>query len=178
VWVTPNVSSRARVGLRAGDDEDTRGHSGDPGLTLQGPLWHPYTGPRWRTGGRASGRSDNAALLHATHAHAAALAVVRAISHSAACERASGRAGRAGGKVPRRGEAREHRHVGIGRRGAVEAIGEFIAQSPGCRQGTILAPVAAWYYCPAAGLFCLALGHFGSTTRPWGRGGESPSRRD
>ena len=30
---------------------------------------------------------------------------------------------------------------------------EFIAQSPGCRQGTILAPVSAWHYCPAAGPF-------------------------
>jgi hypothetical protein len=39
--------------------------------------------------------------------------------------------------------------------GAVEAIGRFINQSPGCRQGTILAPVAAWN-CPAAGPF-----------RPW-----------
>jgi hypothetical protein len=26
----------------------------------------------------------------------------------------------------------------------VEAIGRFVYQSPGCRQGTILAPVAAW----------------------------------
>jgi hypothetical protein len=32
---------------------------------------------------------------------------------------------------------------------------EFIAQSPGCRQGTILAPVSAWHYCLAAGLFGL-----------------------
>ncbi len=35
---------------------------------------------------------------------------------------------------------------------------------PGCRQGTILAPVTARPFCPAA-----ALGHFGSKTRPQGR---------
>ncbi len=42
--------------------------------------------------------------------------------------------------------------------------GEFIAQSPGCRQGTILAPVAAWQLLLGSGAF-LALGHFGSTKR-------------
>ena len=43
-------------------------------------------------------------------------------------------------------------HVGLG---ADEArwrrSGGFIAQSPGRRQGTILVPIAAWHYCPAAG---------------------------
>jgi hypothetical protein len=34
----------------------------------------------------------------------------------------------------------------------------FVDQSPGCRQGTILAPVTARHYCPAAGL--LGLGTF------------------
>ena len=38
----------------------------------------------------------------------------------------------------------------------MEANGRFINHSPGCRQGTILAPVAAWHFCPAAGPF-----------RPW-----------
>jgi hypothetical protein len=55
--------------------------------------------------------------------------------------------------------------------------GIFIPQSPGCHQGTILAPVTAWHLLPCSGAFS-ALGHFGSTTRPRGRGGESPSRRD
>ena len=53
---------------------------------------------------------------------------------------------------------------------------EFIIQSPGCRQGTILAPHAAWRRLPGSGAV-LALGHFGTTTRPEGRGGRSPSRR-
>jgi hypothetical protein len=35
----------------------------------------------------------------------------------------------------------------------VEAIGEFIAQSPGCLQGTSLAPVAAWQLLPGSGAF-------------------------
>jgi hypothetical protein len=30
---------------------------------------------------------------------------------------------------------------------------EFINQSPGCREGKILAPVPAWHYYPAAGPF-------------------------
>ena len=34
--------------------------------------------------------------------------------------------------------------VGLGQGRAVEAIGDFINQSPGCRQGAILAPDAAW----------------------------------
>jgi len=38
---------------------------------------------------------------------------------------------------------------GPGRKGAVEAIRDFIPQPPGCRQGTSLAPVA-WHDCPAA----------------------------
>ncbi len=38
---------------------------------------------------------------------------------------------------------------GSGRKGAVEAIRDFIPQPPGCRQGTSLAPVA-WHNCPAA----------------------------
>jgi hypothetical protein len=50
----------------------------------------------------------------------------------------------------------------------VEAIGRFIARTPGCRQGTILAPWRRGNYCPAAGSF--ALGHFGSKSRPQGRG--------
>ncbi len=53
----------------------------------------------------------------------------------------------------------------------------FIPQSPGCHQGTSLAPVTAWHLLPCSGAFS-ALGHFGSTTRPRGRCGESPSRRD
>jgi hypothetical protein len=44
-------------------------------------------------------------------------------------------------------------------------------------QGTSLALVTAWHLLPGSGAF-LALGHFGSTMRPRGRGGESPSRRD
>ena len=48
----------------------------------------------------------------------------------------------------------------------------FIARSPGCRQGTILAPDAAWQLLPSSkkGGPTRALGHFGSTTRPHGRG--------
>jgi hypothetical protein len=38
---------------------------------------------------------------------------------------------------------------GSGRKGALEAIRDFIPQPPGCRQGTSLAPVA-WHNCPAA----------------------------
>ena len=38
---------------------------------------------------------------------------------------------------------------GSGRKGAAEAIRDFIPQPPGCRQGTSLAPVA-WHNCPAA----------------------------
>ncbi len=38
---------------------------------------------------------------------------------------------------------------GSGRKGAVEAIRDFIPQPPGCRQGTSLAPVAR-HNCPAA----------------------------
>ena len=52
--------------------------------------------------------------------------------------------------------------------GAVEAIGRFTNQSPGCRQGTILAPVAAWQPLPGSGAVS-ALGHFGTKTRPRGR---------
>ncbi len=40
-----------------------------------------------------------------------------------------------------------------GRRSAVEAIGMFIAQSPGCRQGTNLAQMAAWQLLPCSGQF-------------------------
>jgi hypothetical protein len=50
----------------------------------------------------------------------------------------------------------------------VEAIGRFISQSPGCRQGTILAPVAAWQPLPGSGAVS-ALGHFGTKARPRGR---------
>ena len=57
---------------------------------------------------------------------------------------------------------------GSERRSAVEAIGRFINQSPGCRQGTILAPVAAWQPLPGSGAVS-ALGHFGTKTRPRGR---------
>ena len=48
----------------------------------------------------------------------------------------------------------------------------FIARSPGCRQGTILAPDAAWQLLPSSKKkgALRALGHFGSTTRPHGRG--------
>jgi hypothetical protein len=35
----------------------------------------------------------------------------------------------------------------------VEAIGWFTAQSPGCRQGTILAPMEAWQLLPCSGHF-------------------------
>jgi hypothetical protein len=48
---------------------------------------------------------------------------------------------------------------GLERRCAVEAIGRLINQSPGCRQGTILAPVAAWQPLPGSGAVS-ALGHF------------------
>jgi hypothetical protein len=59
---------------------------------------------------------------------------------------------------------------GSERRSAVEAIGRFINQSPGCRQGTIfkLAPVAVWQPLPCSGAVS-ALGHFGTRTRPRGR---------
>jgi hypothetical protein len=69
--------------------------------------------------------------------------------------------------------------VGIGaeERGGGDRKYLFPNQSPGCRQGTSLAPVTAWHLMPGSGAFS-ALGHFGSTTRPRGRGGESPSRRD
>jgi hypothetical protein len=43
----------------------------------------------------------------------------------------------------------------------------FINQTPGCRQGTILAPVAAWQPLPGSGAVS-ALGHFGTKTRPRG----------
>jgi hypothetical protein len=56
---------------------------------------------------------------------------------------------------------------GLERRNAVEAIGRFINQSPGCRQGTILAPVAAWQPLPGSWAVS-ALGHFESKTRPRG----------
>jgi hypothetical protein len=39
---------------------------------------------------------------------------------------------------------------GSGRKGAVEAIRDFIPQPPGCRQGTSLAPVAAWQLLPSS----------------------------
>lgn len=56
--------------------------------------------------------------------------------------------------------------VGLGRRGSVvEAIGRFTIQSPGCRQGMILAPGTAWQRLSGSG-GRLALGPFGSTTRP------------
>jgi hypothetical protein len=58
--------------------------------------------------------------------------------------------------------------TGSERRSAVEAIGRFIEQSPGCRQGTILAPVAAWLRLPGSGAVS-TLGHFGTKTRPQGR---------
>jgi hypothetical protein len=45
---------------------------------------------------------------------------------------------------------------------------KFINQSPICRQGTILAPVAAWQPLPSSGAVS-ALGHFGTKTRPRGR---------
>ena len=54
---------------------------------------------------------------------------------------------------------------------------QFITQSPGCRQGAILAPIAAWHRMPGSGAV-LALGRFGSSTRPQGRGERSPSLRD
>ena len=66
---------------------------------------------------------------------------------------------------------------GSERRSAVEAIGRFINQSPGCRQGTILAPVAAWQPLPGSGAVS-ALGHFGTKTRPRGRARLRDQRRD
>jgi hypothetical protein len=57
---------------------------------------------------------------------------------------------------------------GSERGSAVEAIGRFINQSPGCRQGRILAPVAAWQPLPRSGAVS-SLGHVGTKTRPWGR---------
>ena len=62
-----------------------------------------------------------------------------------------------------------------GRKGAVEAIIDFIPQPPGCRQGTSMAPVAAWQLLPSSKK-CGSSGlrTFGSTThpilRPRGRG--------
>jgi hypothetical protein len=53
---------------------------------------------------------------------------------------------------------------GSGLRSAVEAIGRFINQSPGCRQGTILAPVAAWQLLPSRGAVS-DLGYFGTNIR-------------
>ncbi len=53
---------------------------------------------------------------------------------------------------------------GSERRSAVEAIGRFINQSPGCSQGTILALVAAWQTLPVSGAVS-ALGPFGTNTR-------------
>jgi hypothetical protein len=49
---------------------------------------------------------------------------------------------------------------GSERRSAVEAIGRFIDQSPGYRQGTIL---EAWQFLPCRGAVS-ALGHFGTKT--------------
>jgi hypothetical protein len=75
--------------------------------------------------------------------------------------------GRGGPRTNRRASS------GSGRKGAVEAIRDFIPQPPGCRQGTSLAPVA-WHNCPAAkGGGASGLRTFGSTTRPRGRGGAS-----
>jgi hypothetical protein len=39
---------------------------------------------------------------------------------------------------------------GSGRKGAVEAIRDFIPQPPGCRQVTSLAPMAAWRLLPSS----------------------------
>jgi hypothetical protein len=49
-------------------------------------------------------------------------------------------------------------NVGSGRKGAVEAIRDFIPQPPGCRQGTSLAPVAAWQLLPSSGKKVWSLG--------------------
>ena len=66
---------------------------------------------------------------------------------------------------------------GSERRSAVEANGRFINHSPGWRQGTILAPVAAWQLLPGSGAVS-ALGHFGTKTRPRGRARLRDQRRD
>ncbi len=50
----------------------------------------------------------------------------------------------------------------------MEAIGRFINQSPGRRQGTILAPLAAWQTLPGSGAVS-ALGHLRTKTRPRGQ---------
>ncbi len=57
---------------------------------------------------------------------------------------------------------------GSGGRSAVEATEVFIARSPGCRQGTILAPVAAWRLLPGSKKGRIGLGIFGSTTQSQG----------
>ncbi len=49
----------------------------------------------------------------------------------------------------------------------MEAIRWFINQSPGCLQGMILAPVAAWQPLPCSGAVS-DLGNFGTKTRPLG----------
>ncbi len=55
-----------------------------------------------------------------------------------------------------------HTRSGSERRSAVEAIGRFSNQSPGCRQSTILAPVtvAALQPLPGSGAVSFGLGTF------------------
>jgi hypothetical protein len=57
---------------------------------------------------------------------------------------------------------------GSGGRSAVEAIEVFIARSPGCSQGTILAPVAAWRQLPGSKKGPNRPRGFGSATRSQG----------
>jgi len=49
---------------------------------------------------------------------------------------------------PRR--LRQFLESGSGRKGAVEAVRDFIPQPPGCRQVTSLAPMAAWRLLPSS----------------------------
>ena len=59
----------------------------------------------------------------------------------------------------------------------MEAIGVFINQSPGCCQGTILAPEpAGWLLLPGSGAFGLETFRLGSATSESLR--ESPDDRD
>jgi hypothetical protein len=65
---------------------------------------------------------------------------------------------------------------GSWRKGAVQAVRDFIPQPPSCRPGTSLAPVA-WHNCPAAKRGPFGPENFGSTTRTRGRGGALAWRR-
>ena len=135
--------------------------------------------PSQRAPGPEPSESLHSSALH--HRPSAAFTASRARARPSALHRAAGSArGRSRPRPapPPLGASSTGPQVGLG---AGEArwrrSEEFITQSPGCRQGTILAPVAAWQQLPGSGAVW-ALGRFGSTTRPHGRGGESRLRRD